>query len=242
MQSLIDLEHISFSYESGRVLDDVTVSIGPNDYVVLLGANGSGKSTLLKVALGLLKPTIGTASLFGRPATDPRARERIGYVPQRAVISARLPATVLEVVLAGRAAKQRFGGFTRAEREQAARALERVGMAGLARRRIGELSGGQQQRVLIARALVADPELLILDEPTAGVDRDSQIQFANVLRDLNKQGVAIVIVAHDLGAVGGDVKRVLALHQGHVDEISLDEAKELVGIYHEHHPGHEVAG
>ena len=242
MQSLIDLEHISFSYESGRVLDDVTVSIGPNDYVVLLGANGSGKSTLLKVALGLLKPTLGTASLFGRPATDPHARERIGYVPQRAVISARLPATVLEVVLAGRAAKQRFGGFTRAEREQAARALERVGMADLARRRIGELSGGQQQRVLIARALVADPELLILDEPTAGVDRDSQIQFANVLRDLNKQGVAIVIVAHDLGAVGGDVKRVLALHQGHIDEISLDEAKELVGIYHEHHPGHEVAG
>jgi zinc transport system ATP-binding protein len=240
--NLIDVDGVSFAYESGRVLSDVTVSIKPNDYVVLLGANGSGKTTLLKVALGLLTPTSGRALLFGRPATDARARERVGYVPQRAAISSRLPATVLEVVLAGRAAKRHFGGFTRAEREQAVRALDRVAMAEFARRRIGELSGGQQQRVLIARALAADPELLILDEPTAGIDRDSQIRFAQVLRGLNHDGVAIVIVAHDLGAVGRDVKRVLALHQGHVDEISLEEAKELVGIFHEHHPGHEVAG
>ena len=242
MPNLIELEGVSFAYESGRVLSDVTLSIQPTDYVVLLGANGSGKTTLLKVSLGLLKPTSGTVLLFDGPATDPHARERIGYVPQRAVISARLPATVLEVVLSGRAAKRRFGGFARSEREQAARALERVGMADFARRRIGELSGGQQQRVLIARALASDPELLILDEPTAGVDRDSQIQFAQVLRALNQEGVAIVIVAHDLGAVAGDVKRVLAVHHGHIDEISLDEAKELVGIAHEHHPGHEVAG
>jgi zinc transport system ATP-binding protein len=242
LPNLIELDAVSFAYESGRVLSDVTLSIGAKDYVVLLGANGSGKTTLLKVALGLLKPTSGRALLFERPATDPRARERVGYVPQRAVISSRLPATVLEVVLAGRAAKRRFGGFTREERDQAVHALERVGMAPFARRRIGELSGGQQQRVLIARALAADPGLLILDEPTAGVDRDSQLRFAEVLRGLNRDGVAIVIVAHDLGAVGRDVKRVLALHDGHVDQISLEEAKELVGIFHEHHPGHEVAG
>ncbi len=242
MPNLIELDAVSFAYESGRVLSDVTLSINVKDYVVLLGANGSGKTTLLKVALGLLKPTSGRASLFERPATDPRSRERVGYVPQRAVISSRLPATVLEVVLAGRAAKRRFGGFTRRERERAVRVLERVGMAGFAHRRIGELSGGQQQRVLIARALAADPDLLILDEPTAGVDRDSQLRFAEVLRALNRDGVAIVIVAHDLGAVGGDVKRVLALHDGHVDQISLEEAKELVGIFHEHHPGHEAAG
>src|SRR5262249_18554841 len=177
-----------------------------------------------------LKATSGKAVLFERPAPDLRAGERVGYVPQRAVISSRLPATVLEVVLSGRAAKRRFGGFSRDEHDQAVRALDRVGMAGFARRRIGELSGGQQQRVLIARALASDPEILILDEPTAGVDRDSQLRFAEVLRALNKDGVAIVIVAHDLGAVGGDVKRVLALHDGHVDQISLDEAKELVGI------------
>jgi len=225
---LIELRSVSFSYESGRVLSDVSLSIRPKDYVVLLGANGSGKTTLLKVAVGLLRPTSGAALLFGRPATDPRARELVGYVPQRAVISSRLPATVLEVVLAGRAARRRFGGFSRAERELAVRALERVGMAEFANRRIGELSGGQQQRVLI--------------EPTAGVDRDSQIRFAQVLRALNRDGVAIVIVAHDLGAVGRDVRRVLALHQGHIDEISLEEAKERVGMFVEDHPGHEVAG
>lgn len=241
-QSLIELRSVSFSYESGRVLAGVSLKIMPKDYVVLLGANGSGKTTLLKVAVGLLKPTSGTAFLFGRPATDPRARERVGYVPQRAVISSRLPATVLEVVLAGRAARRRFGGFTRAERELALRALERVGMAGFARRRIGELSGGQQQRVLIARALVSEPQILILDEPTAGVDRDSQIRFAQVLRALNAEGVAIVIVAHDLGAVAPDVRRVLALHQGHIDEISLEEARERVGMFVEDHPGHGVAG
>ena len=242
MPDLIELRSVSFSYESGRVLSDVSLSIQPKDYVVLLGANGSGKTTLLKVAVGLLRPTSGTALLFGRPASDPRARELVGYVPQRAVISSRLPATVLEVVLAGRAAQRRFGGFSRTEREQAVRALERVGMAEFAERRIGELSGGQQQRVLIARALASDPKLLILDEPTAGVDRDSQIRFAQVLRGLNKDGVAIVIVAHDLGAVGRDVRRVLALHQGHIDEISLEEAKERVGMFVEDHPGHEVAG
>jgi len=241
-QPLIELRSVSFSYETGRVLADVSLKINPKDYVVLLGANGSGKSTLLKVAVGLLKPTTGAAMLFGRPATDARARERVGYVPQRAVISSRLPATVLEVVLAGRAAQRRFGGFTRAERQQALRALERVGMQDFARRRIGELSGGQQQRVLIARALVSDPELLILDEPTAGVDRDSQIAFARVLRELNGDGVAIVIVAHDLGAVAPDVRRVLALHQGHIDEISLEEARERVGMFVEDHPGHGVAG
>jgi zinc transport system ATP-binding protein len=142
---------------------------------------------------------------------------------------------VLEVVLAGRAARRTFGGFARADRAAAHAALERVGMHALARRRIGELSGGQQQRVLIARALASEPRLLVLDEPTAGVDRESQLQFATVLRDLNAQGVAIVIVAHDLGAVGNDVRRVVLLHQGHIDEISLAEARKQVGMFVEDH-------
>jgi len=232
----IELVNISFAYESGQVIHDVSLRVEPNDYLLLLGANGSGKSTLLKVALGLLEPSSGEARLFGRASTDAQARGRVGYVPQRAVISARVPATVAEVVLAGRAGRSVFGRYSRADRQAAARALERVGLQGSFRRRVGELSGGQQQRVLIARALANEPSLLILDEPTAGVDRDSQIQFARVLRDLHANGVAIVVVAHDLGAIGRDVRRVVALHQGHMDEISLEQARAQVGMFVEDHP------
>ena len=232
----IDLKQVSFSYESGVVLREVSLSIEPHDFLLLLGANGSGKSTLLKVALGLLAPSSGDVRLFGMPATDARARARVGYVPQRAAVSARVPATVAEIVVAGRAGRRRFGGYTRADRAAGARALERVGMTGFLRRRIGELSGGQQQRVLIARALANEPAVLILDEPTAGVDRDSQIRFARVLRELHASGVAIVVVAHDLGALGRDVKRVVALHQGHIDEISIEQARAQVGLFVEDHP------
>jgi zinc transport system ATP-binding protein len=232
----IELRDVSFSYESGQVLRDVSLRVEPDDYLLLLGANGSGKSTLLKVALGLLEPSSGEATLFGRPATDTSARARIGYVPQRAAISARVPATVEEVVVAGRAGRQTFGGYARADKDAARQAVERVGLRGWLGRRVGELSGGQQQRVLIARALANEPSLLILDEPTAGVDRDSQMQFAHVLRELHAAGVAIVVVAHDLGAIGQDVRRVLALHQGHLDEISLEQARAQVGMFVEDHP------
>lgn len=232
----LELRDVSFSYESDAVLHNVTVTVRDGDYLLLLGANGSGKSTLLKVALGLLRPQRGEARLFGKTAADPHARSHVGYVPQRAVISARVPATVEEVVLAGRAGRTAFGRYTRVDRDAALRALERVGMRDAARRRIGELSGGQQQRVLIARALANQPTLLILDEPTAGVDRDSQLRFAAVLRDLHASGVTIIVVAHDLGAIGRDVTRVLALHQGHLDEISLEQAHAQVGPFVEDHP------
>ena len=232
----VELHDVSFSYESGRVLHDVSLRIEPQDYLLLLGANGSGKSTLLKVALGLLPPSSGQVKLFGRPPSDARARGRVGYVPQRAAISARVPATAGEVVVAGRAGRQTIGAYGRSDKEAAKRALERVGLPQSFRRRVGELSGGQQQRVLIARALANEPALLILDEPTAGVDRDSQVRFARVLRELRASGVTIVVVAHDLGAIGRDVTRVLALHQGHLDEISVEQARAQVGMFVEDHP------
>jgi zinc transport system ATP-binding protein len=236
MDAPMELRAVSFSYESGPVLKDVTLSVGSADFLLLLGANGAGKTTLLNVALGLAAPSAGSAMLFGRSARDARVRERVGYVPQRAAISARVPATVREVVLAGRAGRRRFGGFSRHDREAAMAALGRVGLRTFADRRVGALSGGQQQRVLIARALANEPDLLILDEPTAGVDRESQLQFAGVLRDLHRGGVTIVVVAHDLGALGRDVTRVLALHQGHIDEISIEEARRQVGLFVEDHP------
>lgn len=232
----VELRSVSFSFESGVVLHDVSLTVAAHDYLLLLGANGAGKTTLLKVALGVLPPSSGDIRLFGRPAADARARERVGYVPQRAAISARVPATVEEVVLAGRAGRGWFGAYSRADRLAALQALDRAGLRKLAGRRVGELSGGQQQRVLIARALANEPDLLILDEPTAGVDRDSQLQFAGVLRELHRAGVTIVVVAHDLGALGRDVTRVLALHQGHIDEIPLEQARAQVGLFVEDHP------
>jgi zinc transport system ATP-binding protein len=147
-----------------------------------------------------------------------------------------VPATVEEVVVAGRAHGSPFGLFTAEDRHAATRALERVGLAHLAARRIGELSGGEQQRALIARALAADPQLLVLDEPTAGVDRESQERFAEVLGDLHASGVTIVLVAHDVGAVGQFLTRVVALHQGHLDEIPPEEIRAQVGMYVEDHP------
>jgi zinc transport system ATP-binding protein len=236
-ESALAVRDVVFAFESGRVLNGVGLEVRPGDFLVLLGPNGSGKSTLVRVALGLLEPVSGSAALFGLPARDPRAREQVGYVPQRAAISSRVPATVEEVVLAGRARGSPFGIFTRADREAATRALERVGLSHLARRRIGELSGGEQQRVLIARALAADPALLVLDEPTAGVDKESQHRFAEILHDLNRSGVTIVLVAHDVGPVGPYVSRVVALHQGHLDEIPLDEVRAQVGMFVEDHPG-----
>ncbi|MGH2785091.1 MAG: metal ABC transporter ATP-binding protein [Actinomycetota bacterium] len=235
--AVLSVRDVVFAFESGRILDGVSLEIHTGDFAVLLGPNGSGKSTLVRVALGLLEPLSGSARLFGLPARDPRAREPVGYVPQRAAISARVPATVSEVVLTGRAHGSPFGVFGRTDRAATASALERVGLGHLAGRRIGELSGGEQQRVLIARALVADPKLLVLDEPTAGVDKASQQRFAETLRDLNASGVTIVMVAHDVGPVGSSLTRVVALHQGHLDEIPLAEVREQIGMFVEDHPG-----
>ncbi len=229
----IDLE---YSYESGVVLDHVSISIGAADFMVLLGPNGSGKSTLVRALLGLLEPQAGVVRLFGKPPRSREARERLGYVPQRAVISPRVPATVTEVVLGGRTGGSPFGIFRAPDRSAAETALERVGLSHLARRRIGELSGGEQQRVLVARALVSNPTLLVLDEPTAGVDKASQLRFADVLHTLHRNGVAILMVAHDLGAVAPHLTRVLALHQGHLDEISIDDARTQTSLFVEDHP------
>lgn len=236
MTVVAEAESVVFRYESGVVLDHVSLAVGNSDFLLLLGQNGSGKSTLMRVMLGLLEPQAGTVRLFGLPPRSREARDRLGYVPQRAVISSRVPATVTEVVLGGGTHGSPFGLFTRKDKANALEALDRVGLADLAKRRIGELSGGQQQRVLVARALVAQPSLLVLDEPTAGVDKESQMRFASVLATLHKTGVAVVIVAHDLGAVAPHLTRIVALHQGHLDEISASQAREQTGLFVEDHP------
>jgi zinc transport system ATP-binding protein len=196
------VESLSFAYDGVPVLDDLSMEVRPGEFVAVVGPNGAGKSTLLKIMLGLLKPQEGRVLLFGESLGRFREWWRIGYVPQKPEASnPHFPATIEEVVMLGRAA--RIGPLRwarRADREAVTRALELVGMEGLRHKMIGQLSGGQQQRVYIARALAAEPDLLILDEPTAGVDAESQARFYSLLHSLNRDlGVALIFVSHDIG-------------------------------------------
>jgi zinc transport system ATP-binding protein len=215
---VLEADGISFSYGADPVLDRVSLQVGPGEFVALVGSNGSGKSTLLRVLLGLLAPTEGQVRLFGARPGDLRERWRLGYVPQRPALARELPATVEEVVAAGRLARRgwwrRFGPDDRDEIEHA---LASVALLDLRHHRVSELSGGQQQRAFIAKALVCQPELLVLDEPVAGVDAESQLRFRESLTHLVREhGSAILLVSHELGAVAEDLDRVIVLRHGKV--------------------------
>ncbi len=212
------LEGVGFSYGRNAVLDSVSLRVGPGEFVALAGPNGSGKSTLVRVALGLTPPHGGEVRLFGEAPDRLRDRWRIGYVPQRAVVVDQLPATVEEVVASGCVARRGWARRPRAEdRERVERALEVVALTARRRTPIVELSGGQQQRAFIARALASEPELLVLDEPIAGVDAESQSRFrdARVIR-CRTDGVAVLLVSHELGAVADDLDRLVLLRGGRV--------------------------
>src|SRR5687768_1951400 len=202
-EPVLRVENVSFAYEDGAtVLDDLNLAIAQGEFVALVGPNGAGKSTLLKIMLGLLKPQRGNVYLFGQDQRHFKEWWRIGYVPQRLEQSnPHFPATVEEIVMLGRSA--RLGAFRwprHEDRMAVSRALELAGIENLRHRMIGILSGGQQQRVYIARALAAEPDLLVLDEPTAGVDAESQSRFYGLLHSLNKElGVSLVFVSHDIG-------------------------------------------
>lgn len=214
--TLAEAAGVTFTYGHDPVLTNVDLSVQKGEFVALVGANGSGKSTLLRLLLGLERPDAGEVRLFG---VDPRRlgdRWRLGYVPQRAVLASSLPATVEEVVAAGRLARRgwirRLG---REDREEVDHALESVALIERRRDAAGSLSGGQQQRALIAKALVSRPELLVLDEPVAGVDLDSQARFRDSLVHLVKDhGAAVLLVSHELGAVAEDLDRVVLLRHG----------------------------
>ncbi|MGQ0826223.1 MAG: metal ABC transporter ATP-binding protein [Actinomycetota bacterium] len=204
---------VSFAYGATPVLTDVDLAIGAGEFVALAGPNGSGKSTLLRVLLGLAPIQQGTVQLLGE---DPRARRdrwRVGYVPQRLQLPADLPATVDEVVRAGRIATRGWWRWPNAaDRDAVDHALDSVALTELRTRRMGELSGGQQQRALIAKALAGEPALLVLDEPVAGVDAESQRQFRDSLVHLlEHHGTTVLLVSHELGAVADDLDRVIVL-------------------------------
>ena len=211
METVLSLEDVSFAYGSEPVLQGVTLSIGAGTFAALVGPNGSGKSTLVKIALGLLRPSSGSVSLFGAASTDPLARSRIGYVPQRPFLSRDFPATVREVVASGGTGRRWWRSTPGGQIDDALGVVE---MGDLVHARIGELSGGQQQRVFIAKALVRRPDLLVLDEPVAGVDVEQQARFSSTLGRLrDERGVAILLVSHDLAAVEDRLDRVIVIRR-----------------------------
>ena len=215
---VLEADGLAFAYGLEPVLDGVSLSVAPGEFVALVGPNGSGKSTLLRCLLGLLQPASGRVRLFGAAPGELAQRWRLGYVPQRAGLARDLPATVEEVVSAGRLARsgwrRRFGAEDRREIEHA---MSAVALLDHRHRRVSELSGGQQQRAFIAKALAGQPELLVLDEPVAGIDAESQHRFRDSLTHLvAEHAAAVLLVSHELGAVADDLDRVVVMRRGKV--------------------------
>ena len=224
-QPVIDIQHLSFAYNGQLVLDDVDLRIEEKEFIAMIGPNGGGKTTLLKLVLGLLKPAQGSVKVFGLAAE--KASHHIGYVPQDVDINRRFPITVQDVVLMGKLHQKKRFGSGKSHRDEAMAALRQMDMADYANRKIGDLSGGQRQRVFIARALITQPKILMLDEPTASIDTKGQADFFNMLKELNKD-LTIMVVSHDLLAISpyvtsaACVNRRLHFHQ------KIDNSGELL--------------
>jgi zinc transport system ATP-binding protein len=205
------------AYDGRPVLDGVDLTVRAGEVIAVLGANGSGKSTLVRCALGLVPRISGEIRLFGTPLRQFRQWQRIGYVPQRIGAGGGVPATVGEVVASGRLARRRLLRPAFAEDRRAIHdALSAVGLADRAGEPVASLSGGQQQRVLIARALTGAPDLLVLDEPTSGVDAASQDAFTAALARFVDGGGTVVLVAHELGPLRPLINRAVVVHHGKI--------------------------
>lgn len=213
---LIEIKDISFEYEQTKALDNISMKVEKGDFLAVLGPNGSGKSTLLKIMLGLMKPSKGSIKLFGVDSKNFKNREWIGYVSQKSnSFNSGFPATVKEVVAGGLAKKAGlFHRMPKTVDADVTEALKAVGMEQFRNRSISELSGGQQQRVFIARALVSKPKLLILDEPTVGIDHPNVQSFYDMLASLNREkGITLVMVTHDVDTVTDRISHVACLNQ-----------------------------
>ena len=222
-EKIVSIKGLWISRAEHAVLENINLELVAGDFLGLIGPNGGGKSTLLKAMLGLIKPDRGSIALFGLPPAA--ARSRVGYMPQKTIFDQSFPINVLDVVLMGRYSRKglihRYDGV---DRQAALKALEAVGMQDRAMREIGALSGGEQQRVFVARSLVSDPELLLLDEPTAGVDSAQQTEFYDLLSHLNRDlKIAIVLVSHDVTAISKYVSKIACLNQ----RLYYHDSKEL---------------
>lgn len=199
-EAVVSLNNITFSYENRNVIDSLNFEVLQRDFVGLVGSNGAGKTTLLRMIVGLIKPTRGEVRLFGQPYSSFDGWDRIGYVPQKNAFNPLFPATVREVVMSGLYGRKKlFRRITKADQEKCDDALEVMRIEDLAGRRIGQLSGGQQQRVFLARALINNPELLILDEPTVGIDSQTQEDFFRLIRHMHQHhAITFLMVSHDI--------------------------------------------
>jgi zinc transport system ATP-binding protein len=213
MSQILSIRDLWVFRDGHAVLEGVNLDLDEGDFLGLIGPNGGGKSTLLKVILGLIKPSKGEVKVFG--VAPEAARSHVGYMPQKTLFDPSFPVTALEVALMGRFSKAGlFRRYSQADRDAALRALEAVGMKELVNREIGSLSGGEQQRVFVARSLVSEPKLLLLDEPTAGVDAAQQAEFYELLCRLNKKNeITIILVSHDITAVSKYVNKIACLNQ-----------------------------
>ncbi len=237
---ILRVENLSFSYGK-EVLSDVSFSLYEGDYLGIIGENGGGKTTLIKLIIGLIKPASGKITLCGKDIRKFNKWDEVGYIPQKATgFDQNFPSSVEEIVSLGLLSKKRLFRFiTKADMEIVYRQLKKVGMLEQRKKKIGELSGGQQQRVFIARALVSKPRLLILDEPTAGIDPKTQGEFYEMLGKLNKEGITIIIVSHDVSYITKYVSKVACLnnkmffHGTHEEFCSSHVVDEILG--HEKH-------
>jgi len=236
---VVELENVSFGYRAGvRVLDDVSLRVDAGEFVAIAGPNGGGKTTLLRLVLGLERPTEGSVRVFGQVGGKSVDGARIGYLPQRARLIGEAPVTVREVVSTGRLAPAGiWGPLRRVDREVVTRAIETVGLTDRADSPLRTLSGGMQQRALIAKALASEPTLLALDEPTTGVDAESQESLGVLLEELREQlGVTILYVSHEFGAVEHVVDRIVLVRGGIVYD---GPPSGLPGVWHD--PSHTHA-
>ncbi len=225
----ITFKNLSFFYNKRQILEDVNLQVKKGEFASIVGPNGGGKTTLLKLMLGLIKPDRGRVLVFG---TSPeQARGKIGYMPQYAHLDMNFPATVLDVVLMGRLAKKKFW-FSKDDKKTALFAIDEVDMASYIHTGFSELSGGQKQRVLIARALCSKPSILLLDEPTANVDHETEESLFSILKKLNTN-MTILLVSHDLGFVSKYVKSVICVNrQVVIHPTTLMDGAMIKDIYH----------
>lgn len=228
---VIHVDHVDFAYHNTSILRDVCIDIKQGEKVGVIGPNGGGKTTLLKLLLGFLTPTTGAIRILG--TTPEEARRYVGYVPQGLLYDRKFPISVMELVLQGTLLKSRWwGGYSSAAKETALLQLEKLELVDKRNAQFGTLSGGQRQRALIARALVSKPQILFLDEPTANVDPQAELEIYQLLQKLNQE-VTILMVTHNLSTVIQQVSKVLCV-QGEARTLSPEEVCKhfAVGLYH----------